>query len=178
MPSKTTKEYIRYYAYLRLSIFSDALPYEMISLVSEYVCLSPLLNPYEDKTAIMRWADSMYYQRKLRSGAKSKNNFSSSKVFILPVDKQLVYRTLRVEDQVTLNKEPLYYKDIKNSALEPQIPVWDISMLELRDLYHSVRLHAYFDYESPVYAPSSSACVSKPIKRLIPWLFPQDGKLY
>ena len=59
-----------------------------------------------------------------------------------------------------------YYKHKRNTVLDQQVPIWDISLTDLKRVYDQARFETYLDWES---------CSKKRIKRRVPWLYAING---
>ena len=63
---------------------------------------------------------------------------------------------------------------ISNTVHEKDVPVWDITLVELNKAYNKARFDNYLTTRDPI---ETNRCLNRIFKRRIPWLFPDDGKL-
>ena len=69
---------------------------------------------------------------------------------------------------------PKHYSDKKNIVLEEKVPTWDISCNDLVTLYDEARFELYLDWELEEHSVTGQ-CSKTPMKRRIPWLYPEKG---
>ena len=105
---------------------------------------------------------------------KCKKNTNGKRLIDPGVNKSKSHVSSRVvETDIVLFVEPIAFEFRKNIALEDSIPIWDIKMTDLQLLYETSRMEEYFDWDYTVYR-----CLTREMKRRIPWLYPGDGMTF
>ena len=161
------------------------MPKDVLEYVAEHINLSPLYNPYKEGSFIMKWA---IYRHHMRVGVHD-------------VVRGQRTREEHDEDRESLNKlnsaripgapliTPDSYRNIRKVDYDQYIPKWDITLRQLQVLYDEARFKRYLEWSTKSLGRRTirpnrrwfawrKLCYSTAFKRRIPWLYPQNGKLF
>ena len=151
------------------------MPKDVLEYVTEHIKLSPLYNPYTEGSFILKWA---IYKHQRKKGVLVRDQ-----------------RTRKANDEeyesrnIPKNRSPPdSYREIRSQDFDKYIPKWEITLAELQELYDEARFKRYLDWSywmqslgtQPNRRWSSwrKLCYSMAFKRRIPWLYPENGKLF
>ena len=134
----------------------------MIAFIDEYVEISSLRNPYNHSHDISQLVCMLRQNGNVPNISKPKTrNIQSPKK---------LFRASDSED----SEFAWYYQYKRNSALDDEVPTWDIPLSKLKRIYDQARFDTYLDWVQFVKLAGGS-CSKKQIKRRIPWLYAKTG---
>ena len=162
------------------------MPKDVLEDVAEHIKLSPLYNPYTEGSFILKWAIHKNQRRKSvldvvrgqrarkedEEDCESRNILKSAPNPVLPVIPPNYYR---------------YRGETEDH--DHYIPKWDITLDQLQVLYDKARFKRYLEWSTKSLGRRTirpnrrwfawrKLCYSTAFKRRIPWLYPQNGKLF
>ena len=162
------------------------MPKDDLEDVDEHIKLSPLYNPYTEGSFILKWAIHKHQRRtgvlgvvgrqrarkENEEDCEGRNILRSAPNPVLPVNTPSSYR---------YNGETEDY--------DHYIPKWDITLDQLQVLYDKARFKRYLEWSTKSLGRRTirpnrrwfawrKLCYSTAFKRRIPWLYPQNGKLF
>ena len=166
------------------------MPKDVLGYVTEHIKRSPLYNPYKEGSFILKWAIYKHQTKKgvldvVRGQRTRKTN-----------DEQYEGRNIikSAPNRVLPVITPNYYREIRSQDFDRYIPKWDITLAELQELYDDARFERYLEWsywmQSLGTQPTTRwsawrklegkwrQCYSMAFKRRIPWLYPENGKLF
>ena len=163
--------------------FWGGIPKDVLEYVTEHINLSPLYNPYKEGSFILKWAIRKYQRRigaldvvrgqrtmkEKEEDFEGRNILKSASNPVFPVNTPSSYR---------YNGETEDY--------DHYIPKWDITLDQLQVLYDKARFKRYLEWSTKSLGRRTNRrwfawkklCYSTAFKRRIPWLYPQNGKLF
>ena len=79
---------------------------------------------------------------------------------------------------IPFHKMPYYYaKSLSNTINQKDVPIWDITFIELQKAYNKARFDPYLKYNATELIKKCFREFGISFKRRIPWLYPDNGKL-
>ena len=162
------------------------MPKDVLEYVKEHIKLSPLYNPYTEGSFILKWAIHKHQRRRSvldvvrgqrtrkedEEDCESRNILKSAPNPVLPVITPNYYR----------------YRG-ETEDFDHYIPKWDITLDQLQVLYDKARFKRYLEWSTKSLGRRTirpnrrwfawrKLCYSTAFKRRIPWLYPQNCKLF
>ena len=159
------------------------MPKDFLKYVNEHINLSPLSNPYEEGSLILKWAIHKHQRRRgaldvvRGQGTRKENHVEFESRNILKSAPNPVLPVLT----------PNYYRNWgRTEDFDHYIPKWDITLDQLQVLYDKARFERFLEWSTKSLGRQTNRrwfawrklCFSTSFKRRIPWLYPQNGKLF
>ena len=158
------------------------MPKDVLEYVTEHIKRSPLYNPYTEGSFILKWAIYKHQTRKgvfdvvrgQRARKENDEEYGSRNMVKLAPNPRLPVIT------------PNAYRYIPSQEFDHYIPKWDITLAELQALYDKARFKRYLEWSTKSLGRPTNRrwfarrrlCYSTAFKRRIPWLYPENGKLF
>jgi len=160
------------------------MPKDILEYVTKHIKLSPLYNPYTEGSFILKWA--IYkHQRKKRAVIRGQRSMNER-------DEEYESRNVpknRAPNPPLPASTPDFYRDLGGTKeFDHFIPKWEITLAELQELYDEARFERYLKWSywmqslgnqpNRRWSTWRKLCYSMSFKRRIPWLYPENGKLF
>ena len=79
---------------------------------------------------------------------------------------------------IPFHKTPYSFaKSLSNTVNQKDVPIWDITFIELQKAYNKARFDPYLKYNATELIKKCFREFGISFKRRIPWLYPDNGKL-
>ena len=135
-------------------------------LIAQQIRYSQVFNPYVEKDAVLLRAHAVHsykLQKRVYDATDARN---------------IISRIINRRNIPERNMPMSFDASISNTVHEKDVPVWDITFVELKNAYNKARFDPYLKDDSFIFIPNLiNKCSSRFFKRRIPWLYPDNGKL-
>ena len=145
----------------------------MFESVNQFVSISPLINPYEEGSAVLKWAIAKQYPKSAvdevrgRRAGKDGNSFMEDFLKRKEESREACLKTNTCVDS---------YKNRNTTDFDDTIPDWNMSLKRLKVIYDKARFERYLNWKKEPYIGWKKYCFTRSFKRRIPWLH-LDGSL-
>ena len=145
----------------------------MVDFVNQFINHSPLVNPYEEGTAILKWAIAKHYQKSAVDGNRGRKVGDEGRKHSANLQKR---RKVSREACVATNRCVVFYKDKgETTDFDNTIPEWHMPLEKLQTIYDKARFERYLNWKKQPYIGWRKYCFNRSFKRRIPWLH-SEGK--